>query len=195
MLPQKVHEAQKLALMEAVVKATVSDGVENLTTKAIGDLSGVKEVYIYRYFENKEDLVAKTFEAADERFLEFILGEFSIMSFEAADYDMRCRMLFEKCWRYILSYPDWLIFYVRYYYSRSFQKYSYEEHIKRYEILAEKVRPGCHPEADVMTVLHHLLDTLLRQAWKQIIRPRDINQATDDTFWLLFSAIKGGKNI
>lgn len=195
MLPQEVHDRQKVALMEATVKVAVSGGVENLTTKSIAELSGVKEIYIYRYFENKEDMIAKTFSAVDEALLKNILDNFSVMGCKTIEYETRCRMLFKSCWDYILAHPDWLIFYVRYYYSRSFQKYSYKEHMKRYEVLIEKMRPVCHPNADVTTVLHHILDTLLGQARKQILSPDDTEQVTEDTFWLLYSVIKGGQQV
>lgn len=195
MLPQKVHDQQKAALMEATVKAIVADGVENLTTRSIGVLSGVNEVYIYRYFENKEDLVSKTFSYCDERFLRCILENFPVMSCDSLDYETRCRVLFKKCWDYIMQYPDWLIFYVRYYYSSTFQKYSYAEHMERYSVLNEKMRPICHPDAEVPTVLHHILDTLLSQARKQITHPQDPDQAANDTFYLLFSVIKGGNQL
>lgn len=193
MLSQKVHEMQKAALMQATVNAVVADGVENLTTKAIGNISGVKEVYIYRYFENKEDLVAKTFTECDEAFLDFICKALPVMEIEGIDYEMRCHMLFQKCWDYMLSHSDWLIFYVRYYYSQSFQKYSYADHMQRYDVLIEKIRPVCHPQAEAKTVLHHILDTMIGQARKQLMHPIDPKQAADDTFWLVYSVIMGGK--
>lgn len=195
MLPQEVHARQKQALMEATVQAVVEDGVENLTTKAIGALSGVQEVYIYRYFVNKEDLVAKTFAVADEAFLHVITENFPLMQQKDQPFEARCHRLFQQCWDYILEHPTWLIFYIRYYYSQSFQKYAYEAHMKRYEVLIEKMRPVCHPAAEVKTVLHHILDTLLGQARKQILHPQPLEQATEDVFWLLFSVIQGGKQI
>lgn len=195
MLSRKVHEEQKAALMTATVQAVVQHGVENVTTRNISALCGVKEIYIYRYFENKDSLLAQTFAYADEQFLNTMLNHFPVMHYESVDYITRCRYLFEKCWDYVLAHPDWLIFYVRYYYSSSFQKYAYEGHMKRYEIMIERMRPACHPTADVKTVLHHILDTLLGQARKQITHPGDLERVTDDAFWLLFSVLKCGKGI
>ena len=60
-------------------------------------------------------------------------------------------------------------------------------------MLIEKMRPACPPDANVNTVLHHLFDTLLGQAKKQILHPKDEKHAENDTFYLLFSVIKGGK--
>ncbi len=191
MLSQEVHEQQKTALMEATVQAVVKNGFENLTTRIIGGLSGVKEVYIYRYFENKEDLIAKTFTHADKQFLKLLFESLPVMECVGLDFEMRCRLLFQKCWDYILAHPDWLIFYIHYYYSSSFQKYSYGEHISRYSVLNEKMRAVCPPDADVTTMLHHLLDTLLGQVRKQITHPRDTEQAADEAFWLLFRVMNG----
>lgn len=195
MLAQCVHENQKSALMKATVKAVAEDGLENLSTRGISAQCGVSEVYIYRYFKNKEDLIARVFAYADEEALKVILGNFSVMECEEIEYEMRCRMLFEKCWEYIMSYPEWLIFYVRYYYSASFQKYSYEEHIRRYGVLTDRMKPGCHPAADVDTVLHHILETMLGQARKQIMHPRKPEQAKEDAFGLVLSVLKCGKGI
>lgn len=195
MLSQEVHDQQKAALMEATVKSVEENGLENTTARIIGSLSGVKEVYIYRYFENKDDLLVKTFAYADECFLQHILENFPVMEYESIDYEQRCRALFKKCWDYVMEHSDWLIFYVRYYYSSLFQKYSYDEHRKRYEVLIEKMRPACHPTADVTTVLQYILDTLFGQAKKQIMHPQNVEQVTEDTFWLLFSVLKCGKGI
>lgn len=195
MLPQKVHESQRAALMQAVVNSVVENGLENTTSRIIGSLSGVNEIYIYRYFKNKDDLIAKTFAYADNDFLKVILENFPVINYEGLDYEMRCRILFKKCWDYIFKHPDWLIFYVRYYYSSSFQKFAYEDHMKLYEIMTDKIKPACHPSADVKTVLHHLLDTLMGQAKKQIIHPQDPAQTEEDTFWLLFSILKCDKGI
>ncbi len=194
MLPQKVHDRQKFALVKATVDAVVADGVENFTTKSIAARSGVNEVYIYRYFANKEDLVAKTFTYADEAFLNCILENIHVLDSEL-DYKERCRALFTKCWNFIMSEPEWLLFYVRYYYSLAYQKYSYEDHLKRYEVLIERVRPACHPTAEVKTVLHHILDTVLGQARKQIMHPQDKDQAEKDAFWLVYSVLKCGKGV
>lgn len=195
MLPQSEHERQKTALMEATVKAIAEGGMENLTTKEIYNLCGVKEVYIYRYFENKDDMVAKVFARSDERLLKLVLDNFPIMKQMEMDFETRCRLFFTKLWEYMMANPERIIFYVRYYYSSAFTKYSYDEHVKRFEVLIEKAKPICHPDAEVKTVLHHLMDTLLGQARKQILYPQDEKQAENDTFYLLFSVIKGGNQI
>ncbi len=193
MLPQKVHEQQKETLMEAVVKAVAAHGMENLTTKEIYNICGINEVYIYRYFENKDDMVAKVFARSDERFLKLVSDNLPIMKYNGIEYELRCRLLFTKVWEYMMANPERVMFYVGYYYSSTFTKYSYCEHMKRFDVLVERMRPACHPDANVKTVLHHILETLLAQAKNQIQHPQDEKQAENDTFYLLFSVIRGGK--
>ena len=193
MLPQSEHDRQKAALMEATVKAVAEDGMENLSTREISRRCGLKEVYIYRYFENKDDMVAKTFAESDERFLKLVLNNLPVMKNEAIEYEARCRYLFTKCWEYMMANSERVIFYIQYYYSAAFQRYSYYDHMERFDVLIEKMRPVCPPDANVNTVLHHLFDTLLGQAKKQILHPKDEKHAENDTFYLLFSVIKGGK--
>lgn len=182
-------------MMQAAIDAVVEYGLENATARVIGKMSGVNEVYIYRYFANKDDMLAKTFGYLDELFLETILENFPVMNYDNIDYQYRCRMMFDKCWAYIMNRRQECIFYIRYYYSLLFQELSYDEHMKRYEVLIEKTKYDCHPAADVRTVLHHILDTMLGQARKQITHPKDPEAAKENAFWLVYSVLKCGKGI
>lgn len=195
MLSPETHEKQKFAIMQAAAKSVAYNGLTNTTARVIGGLSGIDKVYIYSYFENKNNLIAKTFDFADQKLLDCILDNFDVMYLDTLDYQSRCRVLFGKCWDYILSYPDWLLFYVRYYYSQQFIECSYADHRQRYKVLIDKVAPACHQDANIETVVHHIVDTLLGQARKQVLSPQDPNQAASDTFWLLYSVIKCGMGI
>lgn len=193
MLSQQAHEQKKAALMQATMRAVAENGMENTSTRAISQLCGINEVYIYRYFQNKEDMIARVFDYADERFLRYLLQEFPVMDYREMEYEMRCRLLFTRCWNYLLENPDRLLFYVRYYCSSSFKKYSYDTHRKRFAVLIEKMKPACRADVNAETVLHHLLDTLLDQARRQITDPQDAAQTAEDTFWLLFSVLNEGR--
>ena len=191
MLSQKVHEEQKNALMQAVISAVAEDGMENLSTREISRRCGVKEVYIYRYFENKDDMVAKTFAAEDEAFLQTVLDSLPILRMDSIDHESCCRLMFTKCWNYIMGRPKQLIFYERYYYSSSFQKYSYKEHMERYEVLYKKMEPAFADKGSVKTVLHYVFDTLLGQAMKQINDPQNADEAAETCFRLIYNAVTG----
>ena len=186
-----LNEQRKRELMDATVRVIAENGLENTATNMICSKSGINVAYIYRLFESKEDLIAKTFDNADTEFLNTIIDNFPVLKYDSIDYEMRCRVLFMKCWSFLMAHPRELTFYVRYYYSSSFQKYSYSDHMRRYTVLIEKMRTAFPENVDVRTVLHHILDTLLGEAMKQINDPQESNEnAAEKNFQLIFSVVK-----
>lgn len=192
MLPQedKNLTAQR-KLIYGAIKTVASLGLENTTTNAICKMCGINVSYIYQSFSSKEDLIAKAFAFADEEFLSVILSNYTVLNYESIDYESRCRVLFTKCWDHLMAHPNELTFYVRYYYSISFQKYAYTEHMARYKNLFEKMKTAFPDSVDVQKVLHHILDTLLGEAMKQIENPKvDNSIAGVLSFRLIFSVVK-----
>ena len=184
-------EDRRERLLEATVNVIAKYGLENTATNRICTESGVNVAYIYRFFDSKEDLILAAFEEADKEFLHAILQNFPVLHYESIDYEMRCRVLFNKCWDFVMSRPRHLIFYVRYYYSSSFQRYAYAAHMQRYAVLIEKMQTAFPENADVRTVLHHILDTLLGEAMKQLDDPHGSNEeAAERNFTLIFSVVR-----
>ena len=177
--------------MQAAIQAIAEDGLENTSVKDICRVSDINVAYVYRYFDNNEDLIAKTFDKADTEFLNTIIENFPVLKYDSIDYEMRCWVLFMKCWNFLMERPRELTFYVRYYYSSSFQKYSYTAHMQRYTVLIEKMKTAFPETVDVRAVLHHILDTLLGEAMKQISNPQESNEkAAEKSFQLIFSVVK-----
>lgn len=192
MLPQEDRNLTlKRELIEGTIETVAALGLENTTTNAICTTCNINVAYIYRFFADKEDLIAKAFGFVDEQFLRQILDNYTVLNYESIDYESRCRVLFKKCWDYLMAHPKDTTFFIHYYYSVSFQKYAYEEHIERYVGLFEKMKTAFPESTDVRLVLHHILDTLLREATKQISNPIDDSDiAATKTFFLIFSVIK-----
>lgn len=184
-------EKRREALMDATVKVIAEHGLENTATNMICSESGVNVAYIYRFFDSKEDLIANTFAAEDVLFLNTILENFPVLQYDSIDYQMRCQVLFMKCWNFLMERRQPLVFYVRYYYSSSFQKYAYAAHMRRYAVLIEKMKTAFPETVDVRAVLHHILDTLLGEAMKQVNDPQGSNDlAAEKAFYLIFSVVK-----
>lgn len=192
MLPQvDKNLTLRQELIQGTVETVAALGLENTTTNAICRTCGVNVAYIYRFFSDKEDLIAKAFGVVDTQFLEQILANYTVLNYESIDYEARCHVLFMKCWDYLMAHPKEITFYVRYYYSSSFQKYACAEHMRRYIGLFDKMKTAFPDTVDVKTVLHHILDTLLSEATKQINSPsEDSNTAATKTFFLIFSVVK-----
>lgn len=182
---------KRTRLLNAAVRVIAENGLENTSVSDICTAAGVNVVYVYRYFENKEIMIATAFNDVDEEFLRVILRNFQVLQYNSIDYEMRCRFLFMKCWEFLIARPRQLIFFVRYYYSSSFRKYAYAEHMKRYAVLIERMSTAFPESVDIRTVLHHILDTLLGEAIKQISDPNGSNDAAGErSFSLIFSVVK-----
>ena len=191
-MPQVDKNAErKEKMIEATVQIIAEQGLENLRTAEICKNAGVNIAYLYTLFENKDDLIAQAFAASDELFLKTIMENFSVLRYQSMDYEMRCRVLFMRCWEHIMRRRMYTVFYVRYYYSSLFQKHSYAEHMQRYAGLIEKMKPAFPKTADVKTILHHILDALLSMAMKQINDPQESDEAAAETnFGIIFSVVK-----
>lgn len=88
-----------------------------------------------------------------------------------------------------------LTFYIRYYYFLSFQKYAYRDHMNRYAVLFDKMKTAFPDTVKARVVLHHILDTLLGEAMKQTVDPKeDGNTAAIRSFFLIFSVVKNYVN-
>lgn len=192
MLPQEdKNQILQRELIQGTIETVAALGLENTTTNAICQTCGINVAYIYRFFKDKEDLIARAFAYVDERFLGQILNNCTVLNYESIDYEARCHVLFMQCWDYLMAHPKDITFYVRYYYSSSFQKYAYREHMERYVGLFDKLKTAFPDTVDVKTVLHHILDTLLVEAMKHIDTPKEDNAiAATKTFFLIFSVIK-----
>lgn len=56
----------RLKLIDGTIHVIARDGLDKATTKSIGEETSINQAYIYRHFEDKEDMFAKTFESLDE---------------------------------------------------------------------------------------------------------------------------------
>ena len=53
-------------LIDGTIHVIAQDGLDKATTKQIGIETSINQAYIYRCFENKEDMLKKTFEELDD---------------------------------------------------------------------------------------------------------------------------------
>mgnify|MGYP003312834516 FL=1 len=153
-------------LIDGTIHVIANDGLDKASTKQIGIATSTNEAYIYRCFEDKEDLFIKTFDALDEELLAKTIQHIEIMYMANMEYEMRCRFYFSAVWRLLLSDRDKCLTYVRYFYSPYFTKYSADTHEKRFAPLVAKFKDAFLDEADVWMILNHILNVMLDFAVK-----------------------------
>ena len=153
-------------LIDRTVAVIAGEGLDKTTTKAIVAGTGINEVYIYRHFANKEDLLAKTFDALDEELVAQAMQHMAVMNTPDTPYELRCRLFFTAIWRFLLGNREKCRAFIQYYYSPYFIKNSAEGHKARYQPLMGEFQKVFRPEANVWMLLNHLMTTMLDFALK-----------------------------
>lgn len=153
-------------LIDGTIHVIARDGLDKASTKQIGKETNINQAYIYRCFEDKEDMLAKAFDKLDEELLDKAMKHIEIMYFQNIEYEKRCRFYFSAIWKLLLEDRDECIAYVRYYYSPYFTKYSAETHKRRFKPLVDKFKDAFCEEADVWMILNHILNVMLDFAVK-----------------------------
>lgn len=153
-------------LIDGTVRVIAQYGLDKASTKQIGTTTSVNEAYIYRCFQNKEHMFAKTFSDLDEELVAKVMENVSVMYDTSLEYETRCRVFFFAVWNFLLSNRDKCLAYMQLFYSTYFAKYSAEEHEKRCIPIVNKFRDAFKDEADVWMILNHILNVMLDFAVK-----------------------------
>lgn len=181
----------RLALIDGTIHIIARDGLDKASTKQIALATSINEVYIYRCFKNKEDLLSKTFAALDEELAEKTMKYVAVMYMQGFDYETRCRIFFTSVWRFLLGNRDKCLTYVRYYYSQYFPIYSVDMHRQRFLPLMEKFKDAFRDEANIWMIQNHILNVMLDFAIK--VHNNQMSESDDYTehvFRVIYHSVK-----
>ncbi len=167
------HNKNRQRLIDGAIKAVSELGLEGLTTRGIEKYSGLKDSYIYRYFEDKEDLLQRAFMREDEAFIRTVEHYFPMMHNHKYEFKERCYRLWNQCWQYLIVNPDTCKFYVRYYYSTYFRQRMLDTHTALCSDLVEMLSRYFPEEINTKLLLHHLLETMLNSSMKVALEEVD----------------------
>ena len=163
----KYEQEIREILIANTIRLIAEGGFEKATTKALTH-SGValnqlkmNEVYIYRLFGSKENLYSVAFSTLDNEFFSALQHclqshQFSENSTQEALYKVFC-----DTWHFLLKNEDRCRCYIRYYYSIYFKDQSQADHNRLFKTIIEDFTPLFKEEADVRSILHSVLTTLL----------------------------------
>ena len=160
------HTNAKEILIDRAITVLGTVGMDKTTTKAIVAGTGISEVYIYRHFANKEDLLAKSFDVLDEEFVQKVMLHIHIMYVQSMEYQDRCRFFFTAVWEFLLQDQIRFSAFARYFHSPYFTKYSADIHKERFLPLIAKFQEAFNDDVDVWELLNHILATMLVFALK-----------------------------
>lgn len=185
------QEEIRQRLIDGTIRVIAREGLDKATTKHIASETSVNEVYIYRCFENKEALFAKTFAALDEELVSVSLKHASIMYETDIKYDQRCWIFFNGVWRFLLGNKDKCLTFIRYFYSQYFSRLSSSDHKLRFEPLVEKCSAAFREEANVWMILNHIFNVMLDFAVKVYDGDlADSDDTTEHVFRLVYISVR-----
>lgn len=156
----------RLRLIDGTIRVIAREGLDGTSTKQIGLETSINEAYIYRCFKDKEDMFAKTFASLDNELMVKVMQHIPVMYNQEIEYETRCWIFFAAVWKFFLGNRDKCLAFIRYYYSPYFQKYSAEEHKKRYIPLVDMFKDAFRDEANVWMILNYVQMTMLDFAIK-----------------------------
>lgn len=178
-------------LVDRVITVIAEEGLGKTTTKAIVAGTGISEVYIYRNFKNKEDLLSKAFDKLDDELMERVMLHIPVMYTNTLTFEERCNFFFAAIWKFLLGNREKCLAFIRYYYSPYFQKYSAVTHKKRYEPLVRKFAEAFRQEANTWMLMNHIMVTMLDFAVKVFDGAVPSNNDTaEHVFNVIYNAIK-----
>ena len=185
------QDATRLKLIDGTIHVIARYGLDKATTKSIGEETSINQAYIYRHFEDKEDMLAQTFESLDEELAGKVMQSISVMYMQEMECEMRCHVIFASVWRFILGNEDKCLTFIRYYYSPYFRQYSEKSHNERYKPLVEKIKVAFRDEANVWMILNHILNVMLDFAVKVFDGAVPDNDDTaEHVFRLIYSSVR-----
>ena len=178
-------------LIDGAIRVIAREGMDKASTKQIGITTSINEAYIYRCFQNKDDLLAKTFASLDDELVSVVTLHIPIMYAQDVTYKTRCRIFFDRIWEFMLGNRDKCLAFVRYYYSCYFPKYSLTEHKKRFAPIVNVFKDAFRDEADVWMILNHILNVMLDFAVKVFNKEmHEDDNYSEHVFRVIYQSVK-----
>mgnify|MGYP003304829788 CR=1 FL=1 len=185
------HHDVRNRLIERTITVIAENGLDKTTTKSIVKGTDINEVYIYRHFATKEDLLVAAFEMLDTELVGRMMQQAKVMHIKHLAYELRCRIFFEAVWKYLLGSKEECLAFIRYYYSPYFIKYSAETHRQRYQPLLDRISPVFKEEANIWMILSHILNVMLNFAVKvHIGHMPDSDDCAEHVFRVIYASVK-----
>ena len=186
----KHHDVEE-RLIARTISVIAEDGLERTTTKSIVKGTDINEAYIYRFFEDKDDLLRKTFVALDKELVLVSLSAVSALTEADRSIQEKARTLFRIVWRFLLGNSERCLAYIRLYYSPYFKKYLIADHTARFQPLVDMFATRLLSESNVWMILNHVLNVMLDFAVKVFNGEVPDNDDTEEhVFRLVYRSVE-----
>lgn len=155
------------ALMDAVVRLTAKGGIESVSVRAvIAEAEGVgTDVYLYRLFGGKENLLSEAFLRSDRRLAHETERRSAVLWEDGLPFESRLRYLWNTVWHWLADgHAGECLFLTRYYYCSFCEENTLLHHRAIWEPTAEKWRE-VFPKVDTVRLAEGFFSTALAAAF------------------------------
>lgn len=177
----EIFEMQQV-FKDAAVRVVARDGLDKVTTKAIAREAKLNEAYIYKCFENKDDLLNEALNMEDANFAVLQEELFPVIYDERLSYRERAYVIWKRSWDFILEERDDCIFYIRFYFASIGLNHVYRKHMDAYWPLVERVRPLFKEGTNMEMLCHQVFCTMLLFAAR--VMDGDLENNEETTQWV-----------
>lgn len=94
-MAQKEKENMRQEIMDSAVRIGARYELDKTTTNLIAKEASLNEMYLYRCFKNKEDVLSEAFHAEDVDFVKFIEKALSVLRLDGLSLEERCFIVVE----------------------------------------------------------------------------------------------------
>lgn len=153
-------------LINSTIKVIARDGFDKASTRNIAGECGVADAYIYISFKDKDDLFAKAFRKKDMELFTKIDDCLDATRQGRMKIKDKFFVMLGLAWNFLVKSPENCRFYIQYYYSPYYKKYSAQEHSDLWQPILDKMSGMFKSGTDVKATLRLTLNTLLGLAIK-----------------------------
>ena len=153
-------------LLESTVRVIARDGLDKASIRTISADCQVPNPYIYQHFESKDGLWVSAFSQVDLRLVAALTRILSSVHQLTPDIEVRCQMIWLRLWNLMMESKEYTQFYLQYYYSKYFERFSKVEHQERLQPVECLIRNCFVEDANVQVLLQHILDNMMNLAMK-----------------------------
>ena len=161
---QNKKNEKKNALTAATIRFISREGLERLTTKSVEAESGISERYIFLYFSSKDGLLQQTFDQVEKEMAANLCSCIRTAKETCTDNESLLRQAWAGHWKYIISRPNHTRFYIRYFYSEQFERFSREDHSKNTGAVKDLLLPLFKDGDQAEDLLRYAFTTMLSSA-------------------------------
>ncbi len=180
---------KEVALLDAVKVAVARYGISGISTRMVGDISGVNDAYIYRFFKNKEEMLFEAYKRENGAIFKKILFEIDTNHLLEVDFASKSYKCFINTWDFLLQDKERLAFCVRYYHSVYFES-AQAYHANQLNQLTEKLGQFFKSEADCKFVMYAICSILYDSSYAVILGREENNpEYTHRVFKTLHSVL------